>query len=537
MKNVATKIYYVFLLAGIILIALAVFFAKTNLSDLTVSSEMQAIEPVEIKWLDEDTRAFHFNPKSFDEHNSSLAFYTTHQNVVVYQDGVEIFSLQGEKTIFGSTPGFRWSFVEIDEQAEECVVQMQAVYPQVRESQIRFYRGNATQIFLAIMRSSILEILVSILDLMVGLALIGYWMIASRPMKIGKGQIYLGIFATLMGTWSLNEAEMMTFLVRNRAAASFTGFLLIMLMIIPFTMFVREFLGMEKEKFSLVICILSYIDITVSLFLHMTGFMEFKESIGATHLLMGVALCYLIYALISRYRQHGMDRVERINIGGVLVLTLSFSADLLAYYADARKTDILGKFGFLIYIGLLAWEVSMDSMEKINEGRMASIYKELAEKDLLTQIYNRNAYDEWAQKNSKPTGTAVVTFDLNNLKLCNDTLGHPEGDRYIKKAAEFIFRVFAEASTCFRIGGDEFLVVIPNAKEREIKENLKELEKMQRAFNSTEEPIAMQIAYGYAIFDEHVDNDIEDTRSRADIEMYENKKTLKQQGNAAALEH
>ena len=56
---------------------------------------------------------------------------------------------------------------------------------------------------------------------------------------------------------------------------------------------------------------------------------------------------------------------------------------------------MIGRFGFLLFICLLAREATAVSMEKIDEGRKAEIYRELAEHDMPTGLYNRNAYDEW----------------------------------------------------------------------------------------------------------------------------------------------
>ena len=54
---------------------------------------------------------------------------------------------------------------------------------------------------------------------------------------------------------------------------------------------------------------------------------------------------------------------------------------------------------------------------------------------------------------------AAVLFDINNLKLVNDTQGHNAGDTYIRKATHIICQYFSH-SQVFRIGGDEFAVVL-----------------------------------------------------------------------------
>jgi diguanylate cyclase (GGDEF)-like protein len=58
-------------------------------------------------------------------------------------------------------------------------------------------------------------------------------------------------------------------------------------------------------------------------------------------------------------------------------------------------------------------------------------------------------------------GYVIVTFDLNNLKQCNDQYGHRAGDEYIINAAHIIEDNFERYGKCYRIGGDEFCCIIP----------------------------------------------------------------------------
>ncbi len=73
-----------------------------------------------------------------------------------------------------------------------------------------------------------------------------------------------------------------------------------------------------------------------------------------------------------------------------------------------------------------------DEAEKEREKAVkAEIYHELALTDIQTGLQNRNSYYEWAESKKDYTNCAIITFDLNNLKLCNDTFGHALGDVYI----------------------------------------------------------------------------------------------------------
>lgn len=527
MKKTVTWMYQILLIAGVLLIILSMLLGKAKVTELESNpSELVVVETQ----IDEDVSEFYLQLEEWNRGNNCIMFFTSHQYIWVYQDGELIYSVEDGGTVFGNTSAGGWNYVQIDPQTEEVMVRIEAAYPEVRDRDIIFYQGNAIEMYMESMRGSILEVIVSILDLVIGIALIVYYSIARKEMLMGRGRWYFGLFAILMGLWSLNESEMMTILMDNRVSASYLGYMMLMLMIAPFILFVREFLELGRDKISYVICMLSFANVMICTFLHMTGILEFKRTVVCTHLLMLTGLLYLVYALAHRIKKRGFDRMVKTNLLGVILLASAFLVDMGAFYTGAIKTDVFGRFGFLLYIMLLGKETAKSTIAKVKAGRKAEVYRELAVKDILTGVYNRNAYDGWASKNHKPSGTAIITFDLNELKKCNDTLGHTSGDKYIQDATALLVKVYEPTGRCYRIGGDEFCVTIDNADVTWIENSFQELEHLEHAYNQTSELVKMQIAHGYAVFDEKRDEDVEDTRGRADALMYKNKKMRKKQG-------
>ena len=161
---------------------------------------------------------------------------------------------------------------------------------------------------------------------------------------------------------------------------------------------------------------------------------------------------------------------------------------------------------------------------------------ELATKDPLTGIRNKTAYNQEAE-NIKFNMAAGNTFfglamiDMNDLKYINDTFGHEKGDIAIRKLCMTVCEVF-EHSPVFRVGGDEFVVILRGADY----DNASKLtEKFSRIMAATHidatlpEWERISAAIGYAIFDEHKDITFEDVFSRADKKMYDNKAEMKRQ--------
>ena len=120
---------------------------------------------------------------------------------------------------------------------------------------------------------------------------------------------------------------------------------------------------------------------------------------------------------------------------------------------------------------------------------------------------------------------ALSMIDLNDLKTTNDTLGHEKGDLLIIALSNMIKDIFT-CSNVYRIGGDEFIVISEGS-------DLERIDRLHQAFflrmddDKTNED-RISAAIGTAVFDPKIDNNVEDTFKRADRQMYEQKKKMKE---------
>ena len=173
------------------------------------------------------------------------------------------------------------------------------------------------------------------------------------------------------------------------------------------------------------------------------------------------------------------------------------------------------------------FKLNEDNKEKLNEALS------IAYTDPLTGVKNKHAFVEMEDEYDKLIATnsvkefIVVVFDLNGLKIINDTQGHKAGDNYIKNSVRIIADYFPFDSI-YRFGGDEFVVILKN----------EEVDRAQKCHNdfmkaidenvNNKKPI---VASGMSKFKKNHDNTFNAVFYRADKMMYARKVYLKEREN------
>ena len=160
--------------------------------------------------------------------------------------------------------------------------------------------------------------------------------------------------------------------------------------------------------------------------------------------------------------------------------------------------------------------------------QIASV-KEQAYLDGMTGVRNKASYLNTEKHINEmiKEGTAafsVIVFDMNGLKRINDDLGHEYGDMAIIDATNVLSSVY-DKGEIFRIGGDEFIVILNTISETEIQNSISRLDYRIAAENINEKPYKkpLSISMGYAIYKKGEDKEYKEVFHRADKKMYENK--------------
>lgn len=231
--------------------------------------------------------------------------------------------------------------------------------------------------------------------------------------------------------------------------------------------------------------------------------------------------CVVIESL-EKYKDTSLKVYETLSVLGIQSLAVApmekdgVLAGLLG--VDNPPSDKLRNIGSLLqalsYFILLAYRRAENEYQL---SRM-SFY------DTLTSFYNRNRFiqDLEALKYST-TSIGIVYLDVNGLKEVNDKLGHADGDKLLVKTADRIREVFAFAD-CYRVGGDEFVVIDKGIPERAFEEKT---ERLKRSFK-WDDLCNAAIGTEWADCSENIGQIVAD----ADARMYEDKKQFYRRSRA-----
>ena len=156
---------------------------------------------------------------------------------------------------------------------------------------------------------------------------------------------------------------------------------------------------------------------------------------------------------------------------------------------------------------------------------------DIARKDELTHVGNKVSYRDYVDhlQRTIEDGSAefgIVMADVNLLKKVNDTYGHVKGDIYLQTCCGILCDVY-QHSPVFRIGGDEFVVILTNRDYAN--RNILMMEVKTRLLDSQNAPDAepwtsASIALGMAVYTPDTDTQVQQVVHRADNEMYADKK-------------
>lgn len=469
-------------------------------------------------------------------HNSSetMMFYTTHSDVSVYVEKEKIYTVStnlSEKT-FQAVRSDRWNQFSVEKayEGKQLQVVLKTSYKSVAEQAPLFLLGNEMDIVIRELKAALLSMFLAFAVFACGIAMCIYYVVSGKSRLKNYRTIYLGIFSAFIGFWFLINIPIVQFLFGNYMMLEYISYLIFGMLPIPFILFEKQIIAQRFGWLLSLIAVYIMLVQTGRVVLQMTGYMDLKESQTIIHvvILLSIAM-FILLGVVNMYVNRGSEKglISRVNVIFLLVIAAGSGIDILTYYIYPQrgKEFNCSKFVLLLYIVSLVYTTMKEAEELVQKAQDA---ERLAYTDELTGLNNRTAYNEAVEKIDLTKGVHTVFMcDLNNLKKCNDTMGHHWGDTYIKISAGIIQESFADIGRAYRIGGDEFCIISDVDDPEQIQAAYDKLVYRVEEYNTGTSVIEIGIAVGYARYDANIDKNLEDTRIRADQFMYLNKEMIK----------
>ncbi|WP_026508611.1 GGDEF domain-containing protein [Butyrivibrio sp. MC2013] len=488
----------------------------------------QSILPFKIENKSGSAITLSFDADEIRDAGGCISFTTSFTDIRAYSDDMLIYENIGPGSLFMRSNGNVWHFIRVTEEACDLTITMESAFEDLQITVPDCIGGDYYNLRSRLIVDSTPSLIISLLDILCGLGMIIYFLVTRRANMAGSKLISFGIAAVMIGIWSGGETNAMTILMSNRVLAGVIAFLILIFIPVPYVLYNHSALWKEDKYLYRIPIFLSLINFIAVNGLALAGIMDYKQSVVITHLVWGVAIIYIVLAVVHSLRSD-RSRMVIFNSAAMLILIATAGIEIAYYWTGTRtQNDLIGRIMILCYIAVLAYINIRESLKDIENGRMANYYRKLANTDSMTGLANRTAFNHDVEELDTASGYTIVSMDLNNLKLVNDTKGHQAGDRYIVSASTIIRNVFGNNGVCYRIGGDEFSVIIRDPASDSIAAGL--ISKLQEEIrkhkkNAFSENLA--IAWGYETHAPGSDRDYSEIMRLADEKMYENKRLQK----------
>jgi diguanylate cyclase (GGDEF)-like protein len=206
--------------------------------------------------------------------------------------------------------------------------------------------------------------------------------------------------------------------------------------------------------------------------------------------------------------------VIRVPVGDGIVFEAALHEDTELTHEEEQILDLL--------LGHLA--------EALKRIRLQNDLREQAIRDPLTKVYNRHYLEHVLRRETKRSerydrAIGFLMIDVNDFKHINDRFGHQIGDRVLEEVAELLLNELRETDVVVRYGGDEFLVILPEAGDRvgPVRQRiLHRVGSVNERIDPALAPITLSI--GVAAWSPGKSQAIEQVLAEADRRMYEHKR-------------
>ena len=323
--------------------------------------------------------------------------------------------------------------------------------------------------------------------------------------------LYLGLF----------DAMVAVPLFSSKYPDTSYGFLFLGLSVIPLIKLYKSYCNFKYHHFIKLVTRFTVIA-TVGIFLldHSSIFsIEYSDTV--IYIIIFITLLLVTVLSVNIYREKSITPIfSAANL--ILILSIVFGA-----LNECIELIILG----ILVFSIVSTVALVDNFLREYRNKTLQYMREkLVYKDILTSMKNRQSFEKQLKQDDENINDFnsywAISIDLSDIKYVNNNFGYSHGDRLIQNLADSIEDTFEDIGNCFRIGGDEFIVLIKNEPKEKVERYIELFQSVITSYNQLHD-IKMITSIGYDSYKYGYDKSIFDLVSRTDYMMCKNKRKFK----------
>lgn len=403
---------------------------------------------------------------------TSFAIRSSLQDVRFYVDGELRSEYHTDKTrLNGKNSASRYVFCPTSEKDAGKMLQIELTTHTDNYSGVvnTVYCGDKGDIWASIFRDYGLETIIAFFLLFVGLVTIIFSVALGIAYHTRFDMEYLGWCILMGAAWMLGESKLRQLWIPNVSILSAVCFLVILLCPVPVLIYMDS---VQKKRYTRMYHALGYAavaDFVVCTLLHLAGVKDFIETLPVSQ---GI----LVITFLAVCTTFGIDFFRKrageygLTLIGMLIAMMSVVVEVVSTYYVVVLSGIFTGIGMLVLL-------FANIVRTVQSVRDMEIQKKRIEKenyDHLTGLPMRSRGEAMIADLIMEQDGCLVFCDMDNLKKINDIYGHKAGDRALGCLGTLLKDV-GEPSVACRLGGDEFLLFLPEATKDQAQERIKQL--------------------------------------------------------------
>ena len=403
---------------------------------------------------------------------TSFAIRSSLQDVRFYVDGELRSEYHTDKTrLNGKNSASRYVFCPTSEKDAGKMLQIELTTHTDNYSGVvnTVYCGDKGDIWASIFRDYGLETIIAFFLLFVGLVTIIFNVALGIAYHTRFDMEYLGWCILMGAAWMLGESKLRQLWIPNVSILSAVCFLVILLCPVPVLIYMDS---VQKKRYTRMYHAIGYAavaDFVVCTLLHLAGVKDFIETLPVSQ---GI----LVITFLAVCTTFGIDFFRKrageygLTLIGMLIAMMSVVVEVVSTYYVVVLSGIFTGIGMLVLL-------FANIVRTVQSVRDMEIQKKRIEKenyDHLTGLPMRSRGEAMIADLIMEQDGCLVFCDMDNLKKINDIYGHKAGDRALGCLGTLLKDV-GEPSVACRLGGDEFLLFLPEATKDQAQERIKQL--------------------------------------------------------------